>query len=37
VKTYLKSYAVFLAMIAVTKLIVVPQAKAMNIPLVKDL
>lgn len=36
-KTYLKSYAVFLAMMAVTALIVRPTAAKMNIPFIKDL
>lgn len=36
-KTYLKSYAVFLAMLAVTKLVIVPQAKAMKVPYLSDL
>jgi hypothetical protein len=36
-KTYLKSYAVFLAMLYVTRAIIVPQAVANKIPLIKDL
>lgn len=32
-KTYLKSYGIFLAMVAVTALLVKPTVKSLNIPL----
>ena len=36
-KTYAKSFAVFLAMVYITKNVVVPQAVKLNIPVLKDL
>jgi hypothetical protein len=36
-KTYAKSFAVFLTMLVVTRAIVVPQAVKLNIPFIKDL
>lgn len=36
-KEYIKAFAVFLAMAAVTKLLVVPVAQKANVPVLKDL
>lgn len=34
---YVKSYLVFIAFLAVTKIVVSPVAKSMNIPIVSDI
>lgn len=36
-KHYLKSYAIFLGFLVVTKVVVVPMAQSMSIPYLKDL